>query len=180
MSENALSDIRALLVNDSDHVSSLLRVVLSAAGIRDVTIMADVDAALEFMKESSPDLALVDIELDTGSGLDFVRKVRQDEDGPNRYLPIVVVTAHSSRRWVMDAIRTGANEFVGLPLSPARLIERIHFAVFVGRPFVTTADYFGPCRRRFADPGYGGPERRSEASREATSADRERMKKAMR
>jgi hypothetical protein len=40
------------------------------------------------------------------------------------------------------------------------LLKRIEALIFQPRPFVRAPDYFGPDRRRRADPAYRGIERR--------------------
>ena len=41
------------------------------------------------------------------------------------------------------------------------VLERIHAVIYRPRPFVRTADYFGPDRRRKQDPSFNGPWRRA-------------------
>jgi two-component system, chemotaxis family, chemotaxis protein CheY len=62
---------------------------------------------------------------------------------------------------VGEARDAGVNEFLAKPLTARGVIERIHQVVENPRPFVRSDDYFGPDRRRRADPAYRGPKRRS-------------------
>ena len=53
------------------------------------------------------------------------------------------------------------NELLAKPVSASQLYERIERVVEIERPFIRTPEYFGPCRRRRADPKYSGAERRT-------------------
>jgi DNA-binding response OmpR family regulator len=94
-------------------------------------------------------------------GVEFTRMVRNAPDSRNPYLPIIMMTGHSERYRVMDARDAGVTEFVAKPLTAKAVLERIHAVIYRPRPFVRTAEYFGPDRRRKDDPGFAGPWRRS-------------------
>jgi DNA-binding response OmpR family regulator len=87
--------------------------------------------------------------------------VRNAPDSRNPYLPIIMMTGHSERYRVMEARDAGVTEFVAKPLTAKSVLERIQAVIYRPRPFVRTADYFGPDRRRKDDPNYDGPRRRA-------------------
>ncbi len=59
-----------------------------------------------------------------------------------------------------EARDAGVTEFLVKPISAKGLYQRIVSVVMAPRPFIKTATYFGPCRRRTPNPNYGGIERR--------------------
>jgi DNA-binding response OmpR family regulator len=81
-------------------------------------------------------------------------------------LPIIMMTGHSEKSRVVEARDAGVTEFVAKPLTAKAVLERIQAVIYRPRPFVRTATYFGPGRRRRDDPTFAGPWRRS------TDADR--------
>ena len=72
-----------------------------------------------------------------------------------------MITGHSTLARVHEARNAGVNEFLAKPLTARGVIERIHQVIENARPYVKTDDYFGPDRRRRADPEYKGALRRS-------------------
>lgn len=156
-----LEDFKVLVVEDNNHMASVLRAILQGFGVRKVLEARDVNTALTLCRTDEPDLALVDYELGELSGLEFTQLVRNAEDSPNPRLPIILVTAHAERTRVLEAINCGVNEFVVKPVSPTALFARLRAVFDRPRPYVQTDDYFGPDRRRRDDPSYTGDERRS-------------------
>ena len=55
----------------------------------------------------------------------------------------------------------GVNEVLSKPVTAKGVLDRISRVVENPRPFVRTAQYFGPDRRRRNDPEYKGPMRRT-------------------
>jgi hypothetical protein len=54
----------------------------------------------------------------------------------------------------------GVNGYLRKPISQLALKKRVRAVVVHPRPFIVTATYVGPCRRRRQDPDYAGPWRR--------------------
>jgi FixJ family two-component response regulator len=75
--------------------------------------------------------------------------------------PVIMVTGHSTLARVHEARDAGVNEFLAKPLTARGVIERLHQAIEHPRPYVRSADYFGPDRRRRNDPNFKGPWRRA-------------------
>jgi DNA-binding response OmpR family regulator len=71
-----------------------------------------------------------------------------------------MLTGHSEKRRVTAARDAGVTEFLAKPISAKGLYERIVNVVASPRPFIKTATYFGPDRRRNVSTSYVGPERR--------------------
>ena len=148
MSEDGLSHMRALLLDDSPHMLSILRTILQGFGVTDVAEARDAATAFEMVRDHRPDFAVIDLQLDDLSGLEFTQLIRTAPDSPDRMLPIIMVTAHSERRRIIDAINAGVNEFLVKPVSPKALFSRIRAVIERPRPFIKAPGYFGPDRRR--------------------------------
>lgn len=153
--------IRVLILEDNHHMSSILRTILQGFGVRHVFEARDAADAFESMRSNNPDIAMVDFMLGDVDGLEFTRLVRNASDSPNKYLPIVMVSGHTDRSKIMEAINAGVNEYLAKPVKPVDVYNR--FVALIERPrrFIKTAGYFGPDRRRRQDPRYQGPWRRA-------------------
>jgi CheY-like chemotaxis protein len=108
---------------------------------------------------------MTDLSMQPLDGIDFVRLLRNSPDSPNPMVPVIMITGHSTMARVAEARDAGVNEFLAKPLTARGVIERLSQVVENPRPFVRTQDYFGPDRRRRADPNFTGPWRRSTDSR---------------
>lgn len=160
MSQGSFERIRVLIVEDNAHMSSILRTILQGFGVRAVIETRDAADAFELMRNANPDLALVDYMLGDVDGLEFTRLIRTASDSPNKYLPIVMVSGHTDRSKVFEAINAGVNEYLAKPIRPVDLYNRLVTLIEKPRRFVKTPGYFGPDRRRRQDPRYAGPFRR--------------------
>ena len=107
------------------------------------------------------DVAFVDFRLEGLDGLEFCRLVRNGADSPNPFLPIIMITAYSERSRVMEAVNAGVDEFLVKPIRAIDVASRLNAVVERRRPFVRSPSYFGPDRRRRADPRYKGELRRA-------------------
>lgn len=90
-------------------------VVASAEGLR--SGLTSVDGA-------DPDVVIVDLRLSDGSGMDFIRQFRERRRGG--YVPtILVVSAIEEARDKLDALRSGADDYLVKPVAPEELEARI-------------------------------------------------------
>jgi len=158
---SGLESLRVLLVDDNQHMRAIVTTVLSGVGVKQIREVRDGAEALDALREWPADLAIVDFQMFPLDGVEFTRMVRQAPDSRNPYLPIIMMTGHSERYRVMEARDAGVTEFVAKPLTAKSVLDRIQAVIYRPRPFVRTADYFGPDRRRKDDPNYDGPRRRA-------------------
>ncbi|HYM19020.1 MAG TPA: response regulator, partial [Micropepsaceae bacterium] len=127
------------------------------------------EEAWELLKTHPCDLVFLDWVLEGMSGLDLALKIRTSPESPNAFVPIIMLTGHTSIEKVHAARDAGVNEFLAKPVSSKAVIARLISVIEHPRAFVRTKSYFGPCRRRRRDAEYDGPERRS---KEAKPVDR--------
>ena len=152
--------VKILLVDDNHHMRVLLIEILRAIGARQVYEAADGAEALQMMRTYPIDIVMTDLSMQPLDGIDFARLVRNSPDSPNMLVPIIMITGHSTSRRVAEARDVGVNEFLVKPVTARGVVERICEVIEYPRPFVRSADYFGPDRRRRADASWNGPYRR--------------------
>lgn len=138
----------------------LIGEILRAIGVRHVFEANDGAEALATLRHQPIDIVMTDLAMQPLDGIDFVRLIRQSPDSPNQMIPIVMITGHSTQRRVSEARDAGVTEFLAKPVTARGVIERITQVVDHPRAFIRAGDYFGPDRRRRADPTYDGPWRR--------------------
>jgi DNA-binding response OmpR family regulator len=115
---------------------------------------------LEAFTQYMPDIVLTDWAMPVFDGLELTQRIRQPGANANPYAPVIMLTGHSEKKRVVAARDAGVTEFLAKPISAKSLYQRILNVVVNPRPFIKTSGYFGPDRRRNANPNYIGPERR--------------------
>jgi DNA-binding NtrC family response regulator len=105
----------ALVVEDDPHSLSALAEVVELEGFTTATA-STLQQARELFAERVPDLVLVDLMLPDGSGLDLLK----DASG-SAATEVVVITGHASVDTAVQALRTGAADYLTKPVDIARL-----------------------------------------------------------
>ncbi len=155
------SKLTALVVDDSKLMRSLVEAILESYGFKSVILAGGVLQAVKRLHEQPIDLAIVDWFMEPLDGLEFVRRVRTGSDGPNPYLPIIMLTGHSEIHRVCQARDAGVNDFIVKPVSGESIYRRIVSLVEDTRSFIKAPSFLGPDRRRTdLGPPEGMKERR--------------------
>jgi CheY-like chemotaxis protein len=152
--------LRFLVIDDNAHMRRIMRTLLHGFGTREVYEAEDGAAGLEAFNHYLPDLIITDWAMPIFDGIELTQMIRQPNANSNPYIPIIMLTGHSEKKRVMAARDAGVTEFLAKPISAKGLYQRILNVVAKPRPFIRTKTYFGPDRRRNANPNYAGPERR--------------------
>ena len=115
--------MRALIIDDSRAVRSIIRGILNEFGF-DTVEAANGREALDRLHESGIfDLALVDWNMPEMNGLEFVQAVRADPTYDD--MPMMMVTTESGMQHMILALESGANEYVMKPFTREVLREKI-------------------------------------------------------
>lgn len=120
-----LSTVSFLVIDDNMHMRSILRSVLGGFGARHVFEASDGADGLEVVLDRSPDFILCDWVMKPLSGSEFIRTLRAEKDRVLSTLPVVVVSAHSHKATVLEAVNLGIHGFIAKPVSPAVLYRHI-------------------------------------------------------
>jgi two-component system, chemotaxis family, chemotaxis protein CheY len=142
------ASLSVLVVDDNEHMLRIMKTMIRALGVGIVRGAENAAQALDMIDANPPDILILDWMMQGMNGLELARHLRTSGDSPNPYLPIVMVSAHADRSLVIEARNVGINEFVVKPVSVAAMAQRLSAIVDRPRPFVRTANYFGPDRRR--------------------------------
>ena len=124
---------RLLIVDDQRDVLTALRLALMKEGIEVVTASSPA-GALSMVAAEQFDAALIDLnyERDTtsgGEGIELLARLRHSDP----ILPVIVMTAWASVELAVQAMRTGARDFIEKPWDNARLLAVVRNQMELGR-----------------------------------------------
>jgi two-component system KDP operon response regulator KdpE len=112
-----------LVVEDEPEIRKFLRSSLGAEGYRVVESpngrRGTTDAGMH-----KPDLAIVDLGLPDFDGIEVIRRIR--EWSP---MPIIVLSARTQERSKIDALDTGADDYITKPFGVGELLARVRVAL---------------------------------------------------
>jgi DNA-binding response OmpR family regulator len=125
---SAMTDAAAILVVEDDRPTRcFLADNLTADGYR-VHLAGTMREAMRTLEHEQVDLALVDLGLPDGSGLELVRRVREAQRDGSRIdarVPLVILSGRAGETDRMRGLERGADDFVGKPFSYGELRLRI-------------------------------------------------------
>lgn len=122
-----------LVIDDSEDILQLLRVMLERAGYQDIRLAHSMDeAAVHFGERTvegrSPlDLILLDLMMPGTDGLEACARLKADPVLQD--VPVIVVTARTSSKALEEAFQAGAIDFVRKPVDRTELLTRIRSAL---------------------------------------------------
>jgi DNA-binding NtrC family response regulator len=99
-----------LIVDDTQLIAESLRKALSREGYDVLTAATGKDALLSY-EENGPDLILLDVKLPDIDGIQVLQKIRQVD----AKTPIIVMTAYSGIKGAVEAMKSGAYDYVAKP-----------------------------------------------------------------
>lgn len=159
-----LQALNVLILDDNKFMRMVVENLCRGLGLGQVTQTETVEEAIEVLSGTPIDLVITDWHMEPTDGLDFVKFLRNDENSPNPYVPIIMLTGHGDRERVCEARDAGVNMFMAKPVSAKALYERLVWMINHPLPFIRTRQYFGPDRRRRdVGPPTGVAERRADA-----------------
>jgi two-component system phosphate regulon response regulator PhoB len=111
-----------LIIEDEPAIQELLSLNISQAGHNPIRALS-VEQGQQLMRETMPDLILLDWMLPGMSGIEFARRLKSDEYSKN--IPIIMLTARSEEVDKIRGLDVGADDYVTKPFSPRELNARI-------------------------------------------------------
>jgi len=124
---------RIMIVDDHPMMREGLRGTIRGEPDLEICCEAeDAKQAIEALKNSTPDLVLMDITLPGKSGLELLKDIRVTH--PN--LPVLVLSMHDESLYAERALRAGAGGYITKQQSPAELLSAIR-KVMSGQTYVS-------------------------------------------
>ncbi len=122
--------MRILIVDDSKHVHTQLKIFLNADGYTDLFFAESAFEAFEMLGLNSGsgikddvDLILMDIEMDEMSGIEATHRISVVKELQD--VPVLMVTADASEESLQEAFAAGAVDYITKPIRKVELLARI-------------------------------------------------------
>ena len=112
---------KILLVDDAAFMRKMIKDTLSKSGYTDLYEAVDGADAVEKYTELHPDLVIMDITMPNMDGLEALKAIRAKDGNAN----IVMCSAMGQESMVMDAVRSGAKDFIVKPFKGERVIKTV-------------------------------------------------------
>ena len=108
-----------LVADDEPHIGRIIKMKLEQGPFR-VTLAYDGQEALDRINgDEQIDLVLLDLMMPRLSGLDVLRRIREQDRFKS--MPCIILTAGGDAKHERDALELGATEFLTKPFSPKKL-----------------------------------------------------------
>jgi len=140
--------LRVLIVDDHELVrEGLVGAFAREDGTEVVGSVGTVTEAVTQYDETHPDVIVTDLQLQDGTGLDIIRRIRQHDER----IGLVVVTMHSGDDQIFAAMEAGASAFVGKDAPSTEVVRAARHAAVSPRSFMCTGLAGAMMRRMSAE-----------------------------
>src|SRR5437773_7527640 len=114
---------RVLVVDDEPQITRVLRTVLTSQGYQ-VRTAAEGEAALTNFAEWRPELVITDLYMPHMDGVELCRRIRAIST-----VPIIVLSVKGEERAKVEALDSGADDYVTKPFGIDELLARVRAAL---------------------------------------------------
>ncbi|NLC12228.1 MAG: response regulator [Firmicutes bacterium] len=112
---------RVLITDDTAFMRMTLRNVLEKNGYEIAAEAEDGLQAIEKYKATKPDLVTMDITMPNMDGITAIKKIMEIDPEAK----IIVVSAMGQKALVIEALNSGARDFIVKPFQPDRIVEAL-------------------------------------------------------
>ena len=117
-------ELRVLVVDDTKMSRRHAIQILNQINIKNVVEAEDGEQALIKLKEQKFDVLLLDWMMPNMTGIEVLRKIREDHS--LKELVVFMVTAEAGKEQILEAIKAGVSDYIVKPVNPVTLIEKIN------------------------------------------------------
>ena len=114
---------KILIIEDHPATVEMIRILLEVEGF-EVAVAYNGISGLEKVSSEKPDLILLDVMMPEISGLDVCRELKNKEE--TKKIPVVIVSIKATEENVKEGMEAGANDYIGKPFDPRKLIDTIN------------------------------------------------------
>lgn len=112
---------KILLVDDAAFMRMMVKNTLTQAGYTEIVEAEDGAQAVELFNAENPDLVFMDITMPNMDGLEALKAIKGAHPDAN----IVMCSAMGQEAMVVEAIKTGAKDFIVKPFKPERILSTV-------------------------------------------------------
>ena len=120
-----MSKRHILVVDDEPDIRNLVQEILEDEGFS-VSVAENAIIARQLIKETKPDLILLDIWM---PDIDGITLLKEWKNSFGQKIPIIMMSGHGNVETAVEATRSGAYDFIEKPLSTAKLLLTIRHAL---------------------------------------------------
>ena len=113
---------KIMLVDDAAFMRMMIKNTLTQQGYTDIVEAQDGAEAVTKFDEENPDLVFMDITMPNMDGLQALKTIR----GTDPNAKIVMCTAMGQEGMVVDAIKSGAKDFIVKPFNAERIVQTVN------------------------------------------------------
>jgi DNA-binding response OmpR family regulator len=121
---------KVLIVDDEHNIRNILDFSLNAEGFA-VISASNGEEAFDAAVNERPDLVILDVMMPKGDGFATCRLIKQDSR--TAHIPVVLLTARTTREDRERGHEVGADGYITKPFSPDRVIETVQSLLGVKR-----------------------------------------------
>ena len=115
--------VNVLLVDDNEDIRTLMRRVLSMAGIEVSEAASGAEALAALRDQAPPDVVVLDVQMPVVDGWETLRSIRTDPD--LRALPVVMCTVKGRPEDVDQGLQLGCTAYVAKPFDIEVLVDTV-------------------------------------------------------
>jgi two-component system chemotaxis response regulator CheY len=112
---------RILVADDDDLMRTFIVLNLETVGVKEVVEATNGLQAWSLVKQHDFDLVLIDWHMPGKSGLEIIRQIRSHDSE----VPILMVTAEAVRGQVLEALQSGATDYLVKPFEADKLRAKV-------------------------------------------------------
>jgi two-component system chemotaxis response regulator CheY len=116
-------NMKILIVDDFASMRRIVKNTLKKIGFKNILEADDGTTALAMLKEQKIDLILADWNMPKMSGLELLKKVKQDNT--LKTIPVLMVTAEAQKENVIEAIQAGVSNYIVKPFTPDSMKQKL-------------------------------------------------------
>jgi DNA-binding NtrC family response regulator len=114
-----------LVVDDDKNICKMIEINLRKEKNYEVSIATNGEACLKHIREDSPDLVLLDIQMPGIDGIETLKRIREQDT----IIPVVMMSAHGTIEKAVQSMRLGAYDFITKPFASDRLLVTVNNAL---------------------------------------------------
>lgn len=133
-----LADLKTMVIDDSRTARLMLAEMLREMGVSSIAKAEDGADAMQKLKDFAADVVICDLHMAPLDGIEFTRLLRNADDSPNPYLPVLMLTGDATQKQLGNALNAGAHGFMSKPIQADSLRRQINL-VF-SRPLIFIRD----------------------------------------
>ncbi|MFQ5638856.1 MAG: sigma-54-dependent transcriptional regulator [bacterium] len=114
-----------LVVDDDKNICKMIEINLRKEKIYEIKTSTNGEACLKTIRESVPDLVLLDIQMPGIDGIETLKRIKEEEP----LVPVVMMSAHGTIEKAVQSMKLGAYDFITKPFASDRLLITVSNAL---------------------------------------------------